>query len=581
MSLSLSKVTDNTHEMSFHELMSQSAQLRVPLFQRPYVWGDKQLQRMIQEIDSIIDGEDSNRFLGAIIAVRRLANPAEPQPFEIVDGQQRLTTLYLFILAASLVSAKHGDIEYAKALVNANLIVPWSTATPNTKLVPSFGDRAQFKEVFSRLYEVKGLLEWLPESARLPDAKGENKGKLDAQFTRIRRFLDRRFKEDGAETLKSIIEAARTRLTFVFILLKDPATATTVFEGLNDPGVPIGVGDLVKNEVFAKVGDAPDKAIAIHSTYWLPFESKLGASFDDYFFPYCIVHEPGALRADMFKELRKLWGESADAASIISQLDEYTEPFLAISGGVIPPGYSPKIAAAVDRLVRMRRPAAVFPFVMRLLKAYSDGVLEESHAVDVLGLIEAFLVRRALCGLEPTGLLGLFRFLWNNVNGAPTYKNVSEVIFKRLTVEWPDDERLGAQIISRPLYGSSMANYVILEYERSRDGDFPEGVPLWIEHVLPQKMTEGWKTLFSPEAHKGLVDTWANLVPLSSEMNRELSQGAYDLKREAFRKGSAFVSAREFGEAYDSWSPDKLSERAKELVTWAKARWPRPIPATS
>lgn len=246
MSLSQNKVTDNTHEMSFYELMSQSAQLRVPLFQRPYVWAEKQLKRMVLELDSIIDGEDSNRFLGAIIAVRRMANPADPQPYEIVDGQQRLTTLYLFILAAALVSARNGDIEYATALVNSNLIVPWSKTIPNTKLVPSSSDRGQLKNIYSQLFAIKGLLEWLPETVRLPEVTGDTKGKLEAQFSRIRKLLERRSKEHGAEALKNYIEAARTRLTFVFILLKDPSTATTVFEGLNDPGVPIGVGDLVK-----------------------------------------------------------------------------------------------------------------------------------------------------------------------------------------------------------------------------------------------------------------------------------------------------------------------------------------------
>ena len=100
----MAKVTDNSNEMTFHELTSQSAMLKIPLFQRPYVWTQSQLDRMIREITLVADNEDESRFLGSVIAVRREENPAQPQPFEIVDGQQRLTTLYLFLLAAAQVA---------------------------------------------------------------------------------------------------------------------------------------------------------------------------------------------------------------------------------------------------------------------------------------------------------------------------------------------------------------------------------------------------------------------------------------------------------------------------------------------
>jgi uncharacterized protein with ParB-like and HNH nuclease domain len=149
MSLSQNKVTDNTHEMSFHELFSQATQISIPLFQREYVWTEKQLKRLIEEIDIIQNGEESNRFLGAVIAVRRNSNPAEPQPYEIVDGQQRLSTLYLFVLAAACVAAKNKESEYANAIINTNLIIDWWQNGTNTKLVPSFADRSQFCVAFS------------------------------------------------------------------------------------------------------------------------------------------------------------------------------------------------------------------------------------------------------------------------------------------------------------------------------------------------------------------------------------------------------------------------------------------------
>ncbi|MFN7055806.1 DUF262 domain-containing protein [Hyphomonas sp.] len=105
MSTTITKVTNNSNEMSFYELFSQSNQIQIPLFQREYVWTERQLNRMIDEIDKVVSGEDDSRFLGAIISVAREPNPPQPQAYEIVDGQQRLSTLFLFVLAAAYVAA--------------------------------------------------------------------------------------------------------------------------------------------------------------------------------------------------------------------------------------------------------------------------------------------------------------------------------------------------------------------------------------------------------------------------------------------------------------------------------------------
>jgi len=119
----MSKITDNSSELSFHQLTSTSTVLQFPLFQRPYVWTNRQFDRLCSEIESIADGHDVSRFLGAVISVTRPNNPSQPTPNEIVDGQQRLTTLYLFLLAAAQVAAREGKAEYARGLISTNIVV--------------------------------------------------------------------------------------------------------------------------------------------------------------------------------------------------------------------------------------------------------------------------------------------------------------------------------------------------------------------------------------------------------------------------------------------------------------------------
>lgn len=572
MSLSASKVTDNTHEMSFHELFSQATQITIPLFQREYVWTDKQLKRLFEEIDVIHNGEDANRFLGAVIAVRRNANPAEPQPFEIVDGQQRLSTLFLFIMAAASVAAKNKDSEFAKGLIHQNIIIDWWQNGINTKLYPSFADRNQFCEAFKLLINSGDLSNWLGAKVKLPDPTGNKTGRYINQFNKIKSILQKRVNEHGIDHLKSIVSIAQTKLTFVFILLKDPSTATTVFEGLNDPGMPIGIGDLVRNEVFSKISHDPSQAQSIHRDLWLPFKDKLGEYFDKYFFPYALIQDQNLNSSDLFRGLRRIWGDTSKPDEIIVKLEVYTDSYLALCKGQYPLTYSKDIKEAMNKLVFSRCPTSVYPFMMRLLNEYVEGKVSEQDTIACIKIIESFMIRRSIAGLEPTGLLGIFRSAWDAVGGKPCASSLSDVINKRNTVEWPDDSRIKDSILKRNIYSSHLRQYFLKEYELSLGSDVPKN-EFWIEHIMPQTLNDEWRKIISERDHEELRHTWGNLIPLTQEMNQSISQSSYKVKSIEFEKNSVFASARNLSKEYVKWDKDEILKRSSVIADWAIKRW--------
>ena len=574
------KVTDNTNEMSFHELFSQSTQVRIPLFQREYVWNDKQLRRLIEEIDIIVEGEDTNRFLGAIIAVRREANPAAPQPYEIVDGQQRLTTLYLFVLAAAYVAAKNGDGDYATGLINSNLAIDWWRDGTNTKLVSSYTDQGQLVAAFSQVINLGNLSETLGPRIKLPPKTGKDSGRLLAQFMRIRNLLTKRLDDRGVEHFKALVSAAQTKLTFVFILLKDASNATTVFEGLNDPGIPIGIGDLVRNEVFSKVADNPESARFVHEHVWMPFRDRLGEHFDDYFFPFGIVQDSNIRQADLFRGLRQLWSVADTPSEGIVHLEDYVESYMALAAGQFSENHPAELRTAISRLRRAKLPTSTYPFLMPLVKEIEGGKISLHPSVSSLEALESFLVRRAITGLEPTGLLVFFRSAWAAMDGAPNWEKLSNALKKRGTIEWPDDERVKSAILSRKIYKVGIRNYLLTEYDRGVGGDVPSDVP-WIEHILPQTLSKDWidgadgNSAFSAQEHESLLDTWGNLVCLSEKMNVEVSQARYGVKRKFFSESSMYGSARALAKEYDVWSPEAIRARSASIAEWAIIRWKR------
>lgn len=210
---------------------------------------------------------------------------------------------------------------------------------------------------------------------------------------------------------------------------------------------------------------------------------------------------------------------------------------------------------------------------MQISKGMAEGTVDYDLGVQVLNVVEAFLVRRAICGIEPTGLHAVFKRLWNDVAKDLSPDLVKKKIKERKTVAWPSDHTVKNSVKSRHIDKSAVAPFLIRQFDESLGGDVPDNVP-WIEHVLPQNPVDGWYKKFSKRQAKELHRVWSNLIPLSSEMNNNLRNDVYAKKRARYESDAMFKSAREFAKTYGDWTPQTLSKRSELLAEWTVSRWP-------
>ena len=165
--------------------------------------------------------------------------------------------------------------------------------------------------------------------------------------------------------------------------------------------------------------------------------------------------------------------------------------------------------------------------------------------------------------------------MWSSTKGHPNADNVAETILKRLTVEWPSDTRFTEAIQRRPLYGSNIARFAILEYDLSLGGDDVGDSDWSIEHVMPKSYSDEWSDVMDEKKHGKLKNLWANLIPLSKAMNSDVDQKGFAIKKTKFASDSMFSSAREIGQEYESWDESVIENRSIMLSEWAISRWPR------
>lgn len=574
------RLTNSSDETELAQLLSGDLVFSIPYFQRAYKWKVEKLRQLEEDLLGIIDAEDTH-FLGAIIVYARRTNPADPNIYEVIDGQQRTTTVFLYICAVVRTLCRQGLYDDAAGLFLKYLVIGFGRETrlaSNSKLHCCKEDRAQLNRVFEHILSDPNFAQLLNPFRYKPlPTTGENSGRLWNNYRVAVRFLETQVELEGQERLHALYKVLLNSVSVVQIVVRNPTDGPKIFDSLNSRQEPMTTGDLVRNEIFSKVAnESPEDIESIDQRSWQPFYRRFSEGekslFDAYFFPYGLIQDPYVRKSDVFEKLRSQWKEISDPGLIIERLSVYQNAFLDAVRGTNLQEHPAAVHAAFHRLFEANAPSSTYPFLMQLSNAAKDGNTSDEVTIEVLKLIEAFLVRRALCGHEPTGLHAVFKRLWADCDASPTAEKVEAAIKQHRTVVWPEDEDVRAAILSRSLYKASITPFVLLEWNRSLGGDQPT-VVTWIEHVLPVRPTENWFEVFSHEEHESMKDLLANLLPLSREMNQGLSNGPYAAKRPVYADDSGFKAARKFADEYSTWTPSELLSRSHLLANWAIERW--------
>lgn len=579
---SITRLTNNSDETDIASLISKDNIFSIPFFQRPYKWKPERVRKLQQDILNLVDEESDFHFLGAVIVHGRRTNPSDPDVFEVIDGQQRLTTIFLFICAAIKVLCEAGEFNEASGLFQRYIGINRTLRNlSNCRLHSCKEDRAQMNEVIWDLLKSKefctelGSFKYSP----LPTVAGTaNTGTLRANYSLLIRFLKSEFAEAGTDRIRNIYSCLLNKVTVVQIDVKDPASGPTIFDSLNSRQEPMTIGDLVRNGIFARVADqSPDDIEVIDTAYWQPFYQSFDNSgknyFDSFFFPYGLTQNPNLRKTEVYNYLNAKWQKQSDPTEIINELARYQPPFMDVMCGTNTTKLDASVSKLVLRLYKLGVPTSVLPFLMILLAETRAGIVKNSEAESIILAVENFLVRRATCGIEPTGLHSVFKRMWTDLNGDYSATAVRRAVQEHRTVAWPDNATFSESIRYRNLYGARITPFLLQAYDSSLGGDTPNVEP-WIEHVLPQTLTPSWQTHFSREDHARYLGTLANLVPLSPGMNRSLGNQDYEKKRASYSDDSMYRTARKFAQDYEKWTVENLEIRAGQLSDWALRAWP-------
>lgn len=564
----------NPEKINVHDTFDGSVRYSAPVYQRYYVWKDEPLQALLEDIvNSGIEGLE--QFIGATVVqdFGKKGGNQSPNEYLMIDGQQRLTTIYLLICGLAWAYIKGGQDEDALTLAQTYLSFSAGKYKGMPKLLPTVQDRRQ---LFDILLKDITCIEWNLKGESVDE--NSSRDGISSQWKNIKwQFSEDFFSEDGEfliEQIESFQERLLDKIVFIQVTLEATDDANTVFSKLNYEGVKLSLSDLVRNDVISRVPDNSRDALdKFYDSTWKPFEKAfIRNSFDQYITIYSFIKFNGLVsKSRAFPELQKKWMNS-DPSSIVAEMSVYADLYRALFKYSPMEGINEQVGERVHRFSLMPKTTVTWPYILELLNASREGTASKKQTLQCLLIVESFLVRRAIVGLEPTGLHAVFKGLWGKAGADP--KKLREKIVTG-TIRCPNNQQIRETLSNGDMYSRKITKYLLIQRElhfNKENGYDNATEDFTIEHILPQSLTADWLDWFSKEEHKALLHTIGNLVPLTKGQNGRIKDLGWAKKKNVI-KGSNWKITQDAASAR-TWDKGQIQRRAKLFANWAVEEWP-------
>jgi hypothetical protein len=545
-------------EMRLGPLLSGPKQYVVPYFQRTYSWRRHQWNTLFDDILELYELNSSgSHFLGSMVLLAEQSSDSI-HPTLLIDGQQRLVTLSLF-LAAVRDSVRDTDRPFADRIQDSYLVNQGLDGDDHLKVLTTNQDRAGFSVVIDAAEE--------PPPSPIRDAYRTFRDSLKEHM-------------DKGLDLERLVEIVVSQLSFVAITLDSQDNPYRIFESLNAKGMPLTQGDLLRNYFFMRL--PPSEHQHWYSTVWSPMQSRLGERFDDYMRDF-LLKEGQPIRPDeVYQEWRKKLGplDEENIRSVLRDLAEWSVEYDQI--------LHPQREADADVRKRLQRltawsktvPYQFQPLLLRLHADYRRGALSGEQVKDMFLAIESLFVRRLFTSApvrdENQLLIELYEAASHQADRAAAF--VDEL--SRPQIGWPDDADFVDGIVRYPLYFASHPDQRKLVMEALEDSYSHRTAPrydqLELQLITPLLPRSDWLAELgvTEDQYWKTVGTLGNFtwVPRGRAPDLGVAERRKELLRMT-RYGLELV--KDFAQI-ERWSAEEIEHRGRRMAERAKQVWPAP-----
>jgi uncharacterized protein with ParB-like and HNH nuclease domain/predicted transport protein len=547
------------------EFLKKAPQFVIPIYQRPYSWGEKECRQLWNDIMRTgLNDAIPAHFVGSIVYVEKgLYHVTSHSPLLVIDGQQRLTTVMLLIeaLSRSLGDSEPQDGFSAKKLRNYYLLNPLEDGERRYKLVLSQTDKAS-------------LMALVDQNSKPRDYSI----RVETNFEFFKDRIDE-LKDDLVALCKGL-----AKLVIVDISLdRVQDNPQLIFESLNSTGRELSQADLIRN--FILMGLEPQLQTKLYEQYWRPMEVDFGqeayATHFDSFMRHYLTVKTG--RIPNIREVYEAFKEHARSSnmagveSLVADIRAFAGYYCAMALGAEP---DPELKAAFHNIRELKVDVA-FPFLLELYHDYTNKVLTKSELLQSARMVESYVFRRAVCGI-PTNSLNKTFATFGRALKKDRYLESIQAHFLLLPSyrRFPADDEFKKELQIKDLYNFRSRSYWLRRLENYGRKELVPVDEYTIEHILPQNenLPAPWKAELGPDwkrIRQTYLHTLGNLT--LTGYNPEYSDRKFTEKRDmtgGFQESPLRLN-QGLGEL-EHWNEETIRQRGERLAGQAVEVWPMP-----
>ncbi|MCM8621523.1 MAG: DUF262 domain-containing HNH endonuclease family protein [Candidatus Accumulibacter sp.] len=558
-----------TENNTFRKLIGNGLTYRIPRFQRDYSWTDDEWEDLWADLMGTLQPEgESAHYMGYLVL-----QSSDDKTFEVIDGQQRLTTVSIIVLAVlknlqRLIDSGN-DSEANKRRMEqirqtyVGYLDP-VTLVARAKLTLNRNNNSYFHD-------------YLVPLGHLPQRGFRASEHL---LRKAFEWFDRRVaeylkKSTGTEGMRlaQFVEDMSDRLFFTMITVTDELNAYKVFETLNARGVRLSATDLLKNYLFSVLdrGRDIDHELRNLEERWEAMVGRLGAeSFPDFLRAHWNSRRPFARQAELFKTIRSQVNSREAVFQLLRELEQDLDTYLALS--------SPEASdwpqdikgfASTLRTFNVRQP---LPLLLAARRTFD--------APDFSGLMRACVVIsmrfNVICSYGTAEQERTYNAVAERI-ARGEIKNLGSALAVMQGV-YPNDAAFRAAFAEKairttPSRNNRVVRFILCALEKHlSDADYSFTSDSFnIEHVLPQNPQAGWET-FSDEEADALTYRLGNMTLMQAGQNKNLGNAAYEDKRAVFQQ-SGFAITRKLATEHAEWTPERIAAHQNWMAAQATAIW--------
>ncbi len=550
---------------TIRDILHTGDQYIIPLFQRFYSWEKSHWERLRMDIWALMEnGAKPVHFLGPLVCTQLQRLPGNVSAFQLIDGQQRITTLTILLAAIRDVARSRNLDDFAEEVTEDYLLFKRKQGSDRYKVLPRLGDR----EVLTAMIEGHDMSGF------------SNSGVFEA-WKYFHRHVQHWSRKDTKNQLAKLLDVITTRLNLVAVLI-DGENPYEIFESLNSTGLPLRESDLIRNFIFMEIPLARQQEF--NDQHWKSFEEMFDATETEdavgmtpFYRDYLMRNGRYSKEDATFVDFKNTHDQAIEhPEELIEELKRFARLDLMLRR---PASVKDAPLRGVLRQVAGMEITTAYPLLLNLLDRNDQGQLSKEDLCGCLADLVSFVLRRSICG-ETTRTYGKWF-----VEAITMIRNHPRADLQAywLSRRWPDDAAVRDRLPTFELYRrESTKTRVILEALEESFGhrERVDLSTLTIEHVMPQTISnnrhgKAWKGMLGDEwerIHDTLLHTLGNLT--LTGYNTELSNSAFDIKQ--VELGRSHLDLNTYFPALPKWDAEAIRTRSAILAERLVTLWPRP-----